>query len=493
MKRVVGVVAALGLTAVLLVLTDPSTEDHPTQTTLLLPPTTTIRTTPSTTTPRPSTTTTVDDGFEVGPNRAASGFLPDGTEFYVHADFPIPREPVSVNLGSIMIDIDGAPTAVGTTRISVGEDREATFADGVYRLPAGDHVVEMAFYQEVLDVLGPDAEQIVTSAIIEGVGRGQMVLEVDEPFRWATDEEVPVQMGVVFDTFEVRRGCGDLAVACNATRVVQVIPLDRLYAPAPSWTGDPIYIESDAPRPRSDSYYVPPGPLSARYWPSVLWTGKEMIVWGGAERGDRPYLTDGAAFDPATGEWRVVAASPVRQGSTNRAVWAGDRMVVVGSEITAAYDPATDAWSDIGEGIEPSWPPDHVASAGGRVYAWTDAIYGFERETGSWQPLPELPFPVGGEPWMRSLRVVGDLLVAVGSHPGCDAVEAAVWSSGEWVQIGGAPASACVARFSASVGDGLLLWNDGSPSRSNGPKGSKGVGITMGPTGWEAPSAPGEG
>ena len=102
-----------------------------------------------------------------------------------------------------------------------------------------------------------------------------------------------------------------------------------------------------------------PSPLSARPFASVVWTGREAIVWGGAgnpEAGDGgDYASrDGAAFDPVTGRWRRIADAPIAPRYHHVAVWTGREMIVFGGVVTpvgrtrqpdgAAYDPATDTW-----------------------------------------------------------------------------------------------------------------------------------------------------
>lgn len=88
---------------------------------------------------------------------------------------------------------------------------------------------------------------------------------------------------------------------------------------------------------------LPESPLSPRKTPSVVWTGTEFIVWGGSD-GNPHGLSDGAAFDPATGHWRTIAPTSAAHPGAN-AVWAGDRMVVLAGLGGQAYDPVTDTWS----------------------------------------------------------------------------------------------------------------------------------------------------
>jgi len=92
--------------------------------------------------------------------------------------------------------------------------------------------------------------------------------------------------------------------------------------------------------------HLAPGPLSARSWAVGVWTGGDVIIWGGAT-GSWPAeepVADGAAFDPATESWRSIARAPFALVGPE-AVWTGTEMLVVGSEGRAlSYDPAADTW-----------------------------------------------------------------------------------------------------------------------------------------------------
>lgn len=93
---------------------------------------------------------------------------------------------------------------------------------------------------------------------------------------------------------------------------------------------------------------------AARWDHSAIWTGTEMIIWGGEGAGGR--LNDGHAYDPATDTWRAITTTGApggRRGHT--AVWTGTEMVIWGGYSSApfvggfldsggAYDVATDTW-----------------------------------------------------------------------------------------------------------------------------------------------------
>ncbi|HLY51106.1 MAG TPA: hypothetical protein VKR21_18080 [Solirubrobacteraceae bacterium] len=90
----------------------------------------------------------------------------------------------------------------------------------------------------------------------------------------------------------------------------------------------------------------------------VVWTGHEMIHWGGGCCGDA--FSTGWAYRPLTNTWRKLPASPLAPSSTPNGVWTGRELVVVESGLSpegapypahfaraAAYDPKTNRWRRI--------------------------------------------------------------------------------------------------------------------------------------------------
>src|SRR5205823_4058251 len=64
-------------------------------------------------------------------------------------------------------------------------------------------------------------------------------------------------------------------------------------------------------------------PLGRNY-PTVLWTGSEMIIWGGE-------FSTGSRYDPATDTWTPTATSGTPAGNHgNTPVWTGTEMLVFG-------------------------------------------------------------------------------------------------------------------------------------------------------------------
>ena len=88
--------------------------------------------------------------------------------------------------------------------------------------------------------------------------------------------------------------------------------------------------------PASDSWtaMTTAGAPSPRSLPTAVWTGSEMIVWGGAGP-PTGALNSGGRYSPASDTWR-----PTSQGSgvpdrrtRHTAVWTGNEMIVWGGYV----------------------------------------------------------------------------------------------------------------------------------------------------------------
>jgi hypothetical protein len=107
---------------------------------------------------------------------------------------------------------------------------------------------------------------------------------------------------------------------------------------------------------------LPAGRLAPRSQAAVVWTGRQLLVWGGASARPLRVYDDGAAYDPATRAWTPLPRAPEAQwleGNHGLAVWTGREMLVwggitipdpVGRPNTGrpaqgvAYDPERRSW-----------------------------------------------------------------------------------------------------------------------------------------------------
>jgi N-acetylneuraminic acid mutarotase len=115
----------------------------------------------------------------------------------------------------------------------------------------------------------------------------------------------------------------------------------------------------DAPSPRSGH--------------SAVWTGSEMIIWGGSGAGGA--LGDGARYHPATNSWTTISAVNAPAARTSHtAVWTGSEMIVWGginaglSTVSsgARYHPGTDTWTALPVANAPEARVSHTAVWSGK-------------------------------------------------------------------------------------------------------------------------------
>src|SRR6266536_1441595 len=93
---------------------------------------------------------------------------------------------------------------------------------------------------------------------------------------------------------------------------------------------------------------------ATRAYHTAVWTGTEMLVWGGYYfDGINNYvLNSGGKYNPDTNSWTATSntGAPVAR-YTHTAVWAGDEMIVWGgfapsySNSGGKYNPITDSWA----------------------------------------------------------------------------------------------------------------------------------------------------
>lgn len=148
-------------------------------------------------------------------------------------------------------------------------------------------------------------------------------------------------------------------------------------------------------------------PIRARSNHTAVWTGKEMLVWGGVrvtEAGPQ-LLSDGAAYDPKDDSWRRLAGSPLTKRVGHSGVWTGSEMLVWGGGEPpnvqgdgASYDPASDSWSALPDPpIDPRighaavWSGDRMLIWGGSSTSTFSDGASFDPASGTWSALPDAP------------------------------------------------------------------------------------------------------
>ncbi len=86
--------------------------------------------------------------------------------------------------------------------------------------------------------------------------------------------------------------------------------------------------------PGTNSWTTIFSPLAGRAGPTSVWTGSQMIVWGGDFRdnfGADHYVNTGGRYNPSTNSWTLTSTTGAPDARTvHTAVWTGNQMIVWG-------------------------------------------------------------------------------------------------------------------------------------------------------------------
>ncbi len=144
----------------------------------------------------------------------------------------------------------------------------------------------------------------------------------------------------------------------------------------------------------SGTEVLPSAPLDVRGDAAVVWTGSELVVWGGHVEagnmglpgGDRSY-DDGAAYDPTTKTWRTLSAGPLPAAGTTVGAMTRDGVLLVRGRTAAVWNPASDTWDE----LEAAPRPVLDLFSAGDVVISRSANARLDLDSGRWTDLPEPP------------------------------------------------------------------------------------------------------
>jgi len=110
---------------------------------------------------------------------------------------------------------------------------------------------------------------------------------------------------------------------------------------------------------------------------TAVWTGDQMLVWGGYQH-QLGALNSGGAYDPVLNTWSSITLTGAPTGRYyHTAVWTGSRMLVYGgipgwTYVGGSYDPVANTWNSITAYDVISLPRDNHTSVwtGDFMIAW---------------------------------------------------------------------------------------------------------------------------
>lgn len=146
----------------------------------------------------------------------------------------------------------------------------------------------------------------------------------------------------------------------------------------------------------------------------ALWTGNEVIIWGG--RSPSYDTSIGGKYDPISNTWFTIAQSPIVERSSFAFHWTGDKIIVWGGDDAlgyylndgAFYNPSEDSWEII-DTTDPDTPSPRSAFAsvwtGEKMIVWggwIDAEIPFANDGAKFDPQnsedPWVPISTDGAP-----------------------------------------------------------------------------------------------
>ena len=128
-------------------------------------------------------------------------------------------------------------------------------------------------------------------------------------------------------------------------------------------------------------------PPQARDSHTAVWTGSEMIIWGGQT--NNSLLDSGGRYEPATDTWTFTNSSGAPSARENHtAVWTGTEMIVWGGDAAGfpsrtntggKYNPATNSWTSTSTTNAPDGRSLHTAVwTGNEMIVWGGIDDSFE-------------------------------------------------------------------------------------------------------------------
>ena len=203
------------------------------------------------------------------------------------------------------------------------------------------------------------------------------------------------------------------------------------------WTGVEMIVWGGATggryNPSTDSWTatsIAHAPVARFSYPAV-WSGTEMIIWGGFDGGS--FFNTGGRYNPSTNSWTAttVANAPIARFS-HTAVWTGSEMIVwggFGSNLAVLntggrYNPRTDTWTATSTTNAPTARELHTAIwTGSDMIVWS----GYTNSNPAWVNTGGRYNP-STDSWVATNNT---------NAPGARDFHTAIWTGSEMIVWGG--------------------------------------------------------
>jgi N-acetylneuraminic acid mutarotase len=237
-----------------------------------------------------------------------------------------------------------------------------------------------------------------------------------------------------------------------------------------------------------DTWTATSGPPENRQYHTAVWTGSEMIVWGGEDYSNFVF-NSGGRYNPSTDSW---TATTTTNAPTPRyshiAVWTGSEMIVWGGLDSSGivntggrYNPGTDAWTPTSTTNSPTARDLHTGVwTGSEMIVWGGFDSGGDTNTGgrynantdSWTSTSTTNAPAGRE--SHSAIWSGSKIVIWGGSAGVTLNTGGIYdpATNSWTATSttGAPAKR-LHHTAIWTGSEMIVWggdSGGTPFNTGG-------------------------
>lgn len=198
---------------------------------------------------------------------------------------------------------------------------------------------------------------------------------------------------------------------------------------------------------------------SGEFMDNSIWTGSEFIIWGGHQDNTSPstFLSTGGKYNPASNTWQSIPAPPadvLTARSGHSMVWTGSEILIFGGfnetggklNDGALYNPITNSWRKISQTNAPSPRSGHAAVwTGSNMIAFggtggdDGAIYSPNSNTWfSIMPFDINPYEPSSSYYYNTVWT-GDEMLTYGSNGGFKALGARYFTTTKTVTVPASP------------------------------------------------------
>jgi len=173
---------------------------------------------------------------------------------------------------------------------------------------------------------------------------------------------------------------------------------------------------------------------TGRFVHTAVWTGSEMIVWGGLTNCNSCYVATGARYNPGTDSWIATSTTNAPEARyLHTAVWTGSEMIVWGGygnsgylSTGARYNPGTNSWTATSTTDAPGTRASHTAAwTESEMIVWGGVGTGGRTNTGG-------KYNPGTDSWIAT---------SITDAPSARSSHTVVWTGGEMIIWGGSAGS----------------------------------------------------